>query len=75
MLFLKKLHKWLSLLVGLQLLVWLGTGLYFNLMDHQKASGNQYKQTPVVAQVDINRLVEPQLVLSQSKQVVSLKQI
>ena len=43
MLFLKKLHKWLSLLVGLQLLVWLGTGLYFNLMDHQKASGNQYK--------------------------------
>ena len=75
MLFLKKLHKWLSLLVGLQLLVWLGTGLYFNLMDHQKASGNQYKQTPVVAQVDINRLVEPQLILSQSKQVVSLKQI
>lgn len=75
MLFLKKLHKWLSLLVGLQLLVWLGTGLYFNLMDHQKASGNQYKQTPVVAQVDINRLVEPQLVLSQTKQVVSIKQI
>jgi Na(+)-translocating NADH:ubiquinone oxidoreductase F subunit len=75
MLFLKKLHKWLSLLVGLQLLVWLGTGLYFNLMDHQKASGNQYKQTPVVALVDINRLVEPQLVLSQAKQVVSLKQI
>lgn len=75
MLFLKKLHKWLSLLVGLQLLVWLGTGLYFNLMDHQKASGSQYKQTPVVALVDINRLVEPQLVLSQAKQVVSLKQI
>ncbi|CAM4045427.1 PepSY domain-containing protein [Pseudoalteromonas byunsanensis] len=33
------LHKWLSLLVGIQLLIWLGTGLYFNLMDHQKASG------------------------------------
>lgn len=75
MLLLKKLHKWLSLLVSLQLLLWLGTGLYFNLMDHQKASGNQYRQRPAVAQVDINKLVEPQLVLSQAKQAVSLKQI
>ena len=36
-------HKWLSLIVGLQLLVWLGTGLYFNLMDHTKASGNEFR--------------------------------
>ena len=36
-------HKWLSLIVGLQLLVWLGTGLYFNLMDHSKASGNEFR--------------------------------
>jgi len=37
-------HRWLSLLVFLQLLIWIGTGLYFNLMDHQKASGNQHRQ-------------------------------
>lgn len=37
------IHKWLSLIVGLQLLVWLGTGLYFNLMDHSKASGNEFR--------------------------------
>lgn len=43
-------HKWLSLLVGLQLLIWLATGLYFNLMDHDKASGNQYRQS-VIAEV------------------------
>lgn len=36
-------HKWLSLVVGLQLLIWLGTGLYFNLMDHSKASGNELR--------------------------------
>ena len=36
-------HKWLSLVVGLQLLIWLGTGLYFNLMDHNKASGNELR--------------------------------
>jgi len=34
------IHKWLSLIVGLQLLIWLATGLYFNLMDHGKATGN-----------------------------------
>lgn len=75
MLLLKRFHKWLSLLVGLQLLIWLGTGLYFNIMDHQKASGNQFRQSPAIAQVDISRLVEPQLVLSRSKLAVSLKQI
>lgn len=75
MLLLKNLHKWLSLLVGLQLLIWLGTGLFFNLMDHQKASGNQFRQRPAIAQVELGRLVEPQLVLSGSKQAVSLKQI
>ena len=37
------IHKWLSLVVGLQLLIWLGTGLYFNLMDHSKASGNELR--------------------------------
>ena len=75
MLLLKKLHKWLSLLVGLQLLIWLSTGLYFNLMDHQKAAGNEFRHRPAIAQVDLNRLVEPKLVLSQSKLAVSLKQI
>ena len=37
MLLLKKIHKWLSLLVGLQLLIWIGSGLFFNLMDHDKS--------------------------------------
>ncbi|WP_133406320.1 PepSY domain-containing protein [Parashewanella tropica] len=40
----KKWHKWLSLVVGLQLIIWLGTGLYFNLMDSTKASGNEHRQ-------------------------------
>ena len=38
------LHRWFSLLVFVQLLIWISTGLYFNLMDHQKASGNQHRQ-------------------------------
>lgn len=39
----RTLHQWLSLIVGIQLLIWLGTGLYFNLMDTQKASGNEHR--------------------------------
>jgi len=45
----KSLHKWLSLFVGIQLLLWLGTGLYFNLMDHQKASGDEFREQVVHA--------------------------
>lgn len=52
MLIVKKLHKWLSLLVGLQLMIWLITGLYFNLMDHSKATGNTHRiNTAVTAKL------------------------
>ncbi|MBU2882251.1 PepSY domain-containing protein [Psychrosphaera sp. B3R10] len=40
----KTVHKWASLFVGIQLLIWLATGLYFNLMDHEKATGNNNRQ-------------------------------
>jgi len=74
-LWLKKCHKWLSLLVGIQLLIWLGTGLYFNLMDHDKASGNKYRQRIASAEFDSQRLIEPKLVLEQVTDVVELKLI
>lgn len=45
----RMIHKWVSLLVGLQLLIWLGTGLYFNLIDHAQASGDELRQ-PIAAQ-------------------------
>jgi len=38
------IHKWLSLVVVLQLLIWIGSGLFFNLMDGDKTSGNQNRQ-------------------------------
>ncbi len=40
----KSVHKWLSVLVGTQLLIWLATGLYFNLMDHNTSGGNEFRQ-------------------------------
>lgn len=38
----KQLHKWVSLLVGLQFMLWLISGVYFNFMDHHKAAGSTY---------------------------------
>ena len=76
MLFIKTCHKWLSLLVGLQLFIWIATGLYFNLMDHKKASGRQYQQHGQQNVVfDKNNLLEPQKILQQQVSSQSLKLI
>ena len=40
--FLKKLHKWLSLLIGLQVLLWVISGLGISLLDPAKVSGQQW---------------------------------
>ncbi|MEH6595569.1 MAG: PepSY domain-containing protein [Colwellia polaris] len=47
----RKIHKWASLLVGLQVIIWVVSGLVFNVIDHQKARGNTYRQalTPTVS--------------------------
>ena len=40
--FLKKLHKWIGLLIGLQVLLWLLSGLVISLLDPAKVSGRQW---------------------------------
>lgn len=39
---LKKLHKWVGLLVGIQVLLWLLSGLMISLLDPEKVSGEQW---------------------------------
>ena len=39
----KKIHKWASVIVGIQFLLWLLSGIYYNLMDSSKAYGHTYK--------------------------------
>jgi len=80
MAFIKTIHKWLSLIIGLQLLIWLGSGFYFNLMDGEKAHGSQYRiWQPLQSVIVQNRLIEPKTILSsfseQNIEVHSLKQI
>ncbi|GAA5193790.1 2Fe-2S iron-sulfur cluster binding domain-containing protein [Ferrimonas gelatinilytica] len=38
----QKIHKWAALLAGTQFLIWIATGLYFNLVDHERIAGHQY---------------------------------
>ncbi len=71
----KTIHKWLSLLVGLQLLIWLGTGLYFNLMDPVEASGNEYRVRVAEPSADLSQLIEPKKVLQDFSPAVTLSQI
>lgn len=62
----KSLHKWLSLLVFIQLFIWLGSGVFFNLMDHSKARGNQFKQVPEQIDINYQSLWDSKALLAQS---------
>ncbi|WDE05821.1 PepSY domain-containing protein [Thalassomonas viridans] len=73
--YLKALHKWTSAIVGIQLLLWLISGFYFVVMDHQGARGSIYRVQPPVQAIDNRRLLEPAQVLSQQQASVALKQI
>ena len=46
----RKIHKWASLLIGLQVIIWVTSGLTFNVIDHEKARGNAYRQTIISTQ-------------------------
>ncbi|MBL8267213.1 PepSY domain-containing protein, partial [Steroidobacter sp.] len=46
MLFLRKLHKWLGLIVGVQLLLWAVSGFVFAWLDHHEVSGEHSTKMP-----------------------------
>ncbi len=48
---LRKVHKWLALIVGLQLIIWVTTGLLFTLVDSSKARGQIYRAKSTVVQL------------------------
>jgi hypothetical protein len=69
----RKIHKWASIIVGIQFLLWLGSGIYFNVMDHDKAASRTYKAySQIDVKVDTQKLLEPSTVLVQFKPSVTL---
>jgi len=58
--FLKKLHKWVGLLIGVQMLLWLLSGLIISLLDPVRVSGKQWASTitPEARFIDSTSLLE-----------------
>jgi len=58
---LKKLHKWIGLLIGAQVLLWLVSGLVISLLDPAKVSGKRWSRTDVPEPADLGAgpLLEP----------------
>ena len=46
MIFFRKLHKWLGLLIGAQLIIWLLSGSLISFIDQQAVSGGITRQAP-----------------------------
>lgn len=39
----RKIHKWLGLLIGLQFVLWLASGLVMSLLDHDQVQGHAHR--------------------------------
>jgi ferredoxin len=57
----KRWHKWLGLLVGLQVILWLSSGLVISLLDPAKVNGRYWSVPPPGHSVPLSRegLLEP----------------
>lgn len=52
----RRLHKWLGLIVGIQLLIWTVTGLFFTLFAIERVRGDDMFVQPEAAIVDLSRV-------------------
>lgn len=60
--FLRKLHKWVSLAIGIQLFFWLSSGVMMAQLDPEKVSGAKWASTTHTARQEprFSGLLEPQ---------------
>ncbi len=59
-LFFRKAHRWLGLLVGLQILFWVASGLYFAVAPFDEVTGDHNKARPIAVNFAFTSLVSPQ---------------
>jgi len=59
--YLKKLHKWVGLLIGIQLLLWLTSGLMISLLNPEKVSGQHWARAALQEQQSLpaGMILEP----------------
>ncbi len=52
MLLLRKLHKWFGLAIGLQVAIWMLSGLMMGLLEHDRVLGHHNQAHPIAATLD-----------------------
>jgi uncharacterized iron-regulated membrane protein len=60
----RRIHKWLALFVGLQVLLWLLTGLYMTAIHIDVIHGDRFIRPPDRRPFDLSEIVEPSHVLA-----------
>jgi hypothetical protein len=68
-----QIHKWIALIVGIQVLGWVLGGLIMTAIPIEKVHGDQHAATPILAPIDLKKLVplEKQLSLADQTDVGS----
>ena len=69
----RTLHRWLSVIVGIQLVIWIVTGLYFNLISDGWVSPNVYKTPSVTTECAANVASLNYLTLAKDPTYVEIK--
>ncbi|RIJ33441.1 PepSY domain-containing protein [Pontibacter oryzae] len=73
-LFIRKAHRYLGLLTGIQFILWTAGGLYFSWSNIDEIHGDYQKKAPSSFEASLN-LVAPTQVFSQLPQADSLKSV
>src|SRR3712207_24112 len=69
----RRVHKWLSLFVGIQALLWSLTGLYMVAVSIDVIHGDQLVRPPGPVPFDIAALVDPSAVVAQAPAARTLR--
>jgi len=73
-LFIRKVHRYLGLFIGIQLLAWTVSGFYFSWNDIDNVHGDHLRKTPHFLHTDIE-VVSPSQVINQLKESIKVDSI
>lgn len=67
----RKLHKWIGLIIALQFLLWMGSGVVMSLLDASKVQGKEFRIKPPAPPSWPRNALDPSAVLAKSREGVS----
>ncbi len=70
--FLSRLHRFIALLIGLQLFIWLISGLVFSFIDHDSVDAKHLYQAPKTPQIE--RAFDPNKIIKIYPEAVAISQ-